>query len=262
MLAKAKGAVSEKARAAAARAEAAATQQVEAHLKTSAARVQSNAEGSIGGRGDVVSKVSNVALAASAAAVGAAASTIAPGVVSMVKQSYEDVPVPPPTCWCGVTPLEPGCAATTTKVACFVPALVTHVLGSFAYAATASVNCAILGALCLCPTCCCGDTRKRVSKTHGRMLSWLKNNKHGRPWVTSHILRAARDDPQTGCLEGCHYAIMQCQLANGTPDDVIGQCCDSCCSEDPRDRFKSGQYYGHGVAAPCQVCLLDNSEQI
>lgn len=122
------------------------------------------------------------------------------------------------------------------------------------------MNWTILGLLCCCPAACCGDARKRVSKTHGRMLIWLKNEKHGKPWVTNHILKTARADPETGCVEGCHYALMQFDLINSVPEDVCELCFVSlCCGNEPS---KSGQYYGHGFAAPCQVCLLDNKEQV
>lgn len=77
--------------------------------------------------------------------------------------------------------------------------------------------------------------------------------------MTDHILTQARRDPETGCLEGCHYCMAQCQLRNGEPTEVCTLCCETYCGG---ERFKSGHYYGHGVAAPCQVCLLDNDEQV
>ncbi|WZN65980.1 hypothetical protein HKI87_13g75430 [Chloropicon roscoffensis] len=257
MLAKAKGAVAGRAAAIANQAESIATLNVESQIKSGAAAVQNAVEANLRGArggGGIGGTVAAVGVGVGVAAVTAAASTIAPAVVSMVKQSEEEVPVPPATCWCGFTPMSPGCLATTTKALCFLPSLVFHLLGWLCYAAVAQVDLAVMACLCLFPA-----TRVRVSKTTGKTLSWLRNAKHGKPWVTDHILTQARRDPETGCLEGCHYCMAQCQLRNGEPTEVCTLCCETYCGG---GRFKSGHYYGHGVAAPCQVCLLDNDEQV
>lgn len=182
MLAKAKGAVAGRAAAITNQAESIATLNVESQIKSGAAAVQNAVEANLRGAkggGGIGGTVAAVGVGVGVAAVTAAASTIAPAVVSMVKQSEEEVPVPPATCWCGFAPMSPGCLATTTKALCFLPSLVFHLLGWLCYAAVAQVDMAVMACLCLFPA-----TRVRVSKTTGKTLSWLRNAKHGKPWVS------------------------------------------------------------------------------
>mmetsp|Transcript_22001 Transcript_22001/g.71117 ORF Transcript_22001/g.71117 Transcript_22001/m.71117 type:complete len:295 (-) Transcript_22001:71-955(-) len=182
------------------------------------------------------------AVGAGALAVAGAATTLGGTAANEMAREVTLPPPPPPTCWCGFKPLDPGCCATTAKVALMLPAIVASIIGFFPY--VASESCVFYLGILLCV--CDSKERKRIMEVLARRSS-TSRGKHGE-W---EILREARAAADISCLGCCHVCCQQCIMLNGKLDPDCG-----CCEE----RLKSSQIYGHCLEAPCQVCLLDNKE--